>query len=296
VFQKITRNIKENLAETSPYLFTLLKKCADATEINFNAVLGRHFLLHPRVKINIETSGICNLKCCFCAYPKKELAKVVMPMELFQEVVEQAAEMGFSTIGLTPLTGDVFMDKGLFEKMHYLDRHPKIKKYQFFTNFVIPSESQIEELFKLRKLKMMHVSLYGHDEKSFTDLTKGTAKEYQRLVRNLKHLYTLYSQDHPFQLKMNWRTVLNFAKNSSPSELQKIVGDFEKKHHLKVQNVLLFNNWGGLITNEDVKEVGLTVNEGRQIYRNAHFSIRRGACGWGPVYVAMLTVLSSWAT
>jgi hypothetical protein len=190
-----------------------------------------------------------------------------MPMELFQEVVDQATEMGFSTIGLTPLTGDIFMDKGIFEKMHYLDSHPKIKKYRFFTNFVIPSASQIEELFKLRKLEMMHVSLYGHDEKSFGDLTKGTAKEYHRLVRNLKHLYNLYPQNHSFRLEMNWRTVLNFTKNPSPSELQKIVEDFEKKHHLKAQNVLLFNNWGGLITNEDVKEVGLTVNEGDQVYR-----------------------------
>ena len=106
-------------------LFT--RRYFDIVEINFNALLGRQFLPHPRQKIQIETSGRCNLACKFCAYSKKVEGKTIMSMDLFQEVVNQAADMGFSEIGLTPMTGEVFMDKGIIEKMHYLDDHPQIK-------------------------------------------------------------------------------------------------------------------------------------------------------------------------
>ena len=151
-----------------------LRKYLDMAKINLNAALGRHFLPNPRHRLKIETSGVCNLSCRFCSYSKKEQGKVIMPMNLFQEVVNQAADMEYSVIGLTPMTGDVFMDKGIFEKMQYLDNHPKIKEYDFFTNFVVPSEQKIEELFKLCKLKIMRVSVYGHDEKSFCELTGAT--------------------------------------------------------------------------------------------------------------------------
>jgi MoaA/NifB/PqqE/SkfB family radical SAM enzyme len=268
-FQTIKRQIKKHLGTyINPNFFILTKKYVNIVEMNFNAALGRHFLFPPRLRITIETSGLCNLSCKFCAYSKKELAKVIMPLNLFQEVVNQAAEMGFSIINLTPLTGDVFMDKGIIEKMQYLDNHPKIKGYDFFTNFVVPDEQKIKELFGLRKLNFMHVSLYGHDEKSFCEITRATKKEYHRLVRNLKCLYELYDRNNSFSIQMNWRSVPDFSEKSLPkSELQEIVLNFEKTYGIVCENIFLYTNWGGEVTNEDVKDVGLRVNDGSNVYK-----------------------------
>ena len=269
MFQIIKRGVKKHLGTyIAPELFSTVKRYVNMAEINLNAALGRHFIPPPRLRITIETAGLCNLSCKFCAYSKKELAKVIMPMNLFQEVVNQSADMGFSVINLTPLTGDVFMDKGILDKMQYLDNHPKIKWYDFFTNFIVPSEEKIQELFKLRKLSFMHVSLYGHDEKTFCDLTQGTKKEYQRLVRNLKYLYEIYDKENSFPLRMNWRTVSGFSESATPqSELQEIVFNFEKKHKIVCENIFLYNNWGGLVTNEDVQSVGIRVNDGSKVYK-----------------------------
>ena len=64
--------------------------------------------------INIENTSICNLKCRFCAYEKRDLSNVplnTMSLEFFKDVVNQCIDFGYKNIGHTPVTGDVFMDK-----------------------------------------------------------------------------------------------------------------------------------------------------------------------------------------
>jgi hypothetical protein len=271
LFKTIKRQIKKYLgSQINLGVIIHLRKYIDMVEINWNATLGRHFLTHPRHEITIETSGFCNLSCKFCAYSKKELAKVVMPMSLFQEVVNQAVDIGFSCISLTPMTGDVFMDKGIFEKMQYLDNHPKIKGYSFFTNFVVPSEQKIEALFQLRKLNSLRVSVYGHDKQSFCDLTGATKKEYQRLVKNLKYLYELYYQNRPFELQLKQRTLPSaYGKFLPQSELQELMLKFEHSYGIRCGDYyrLIYGTWGGKVTDDDVNSVGLTVNDGSSVYK-----------------------------
>jgi sulfatase maturation enzyme AslB (radical SAM superfamily) len=259
--QKITRSF-------DPYTLSYMKRYWDIVELNTHALLDRQFIPDPRNRIYIETSGVCNLQCRFCAYTKKELAKVVMPLEQFRAIVEQAVALGFSKIGLTPLTGEVFVDKTIIEKMQYLDAHPQIKSYHFYSNLVAPTAQKIEQLFKLKKLDFMHVSLYGHDRASFCALTRRPEKHYDRLVANLELLDRLYNNASPFQLRMNWRTTPDFSEGQNPSsELQTIVREIGRKNGIHADNMLLYNNWGGQITDADVNSVGLKVNDGSHIYK-----------------------------
>lgn len=207
--------------------------------------------------------------CKFYGYPKKEVAKIVMPIGIFQDVVQQVTEMGFSRIGLTPLTGEVFVDKGIIEKMLYLDAHPKIESYHFFSNFVIPSEQKIKKLCNLHKLKFLHISLYGHDEESFCHITQRPKQQYYRLVNNLNSLYQVYLEHKPlFKVKMNWRTTPEFSEDNPPtSEIQDIVWQFKNTLHLNVGNIRLYNNWGGVVTNEDVQDIGLKVRDSSYVYK-----------------------------
>ena len=64
--------------------------------------------------INIETTSLCNLKCKFCAYDKRDFdiyPKSTMKTDMFNDVVTQTLDLGYKKIGLTPSTGDIFMDK-----------------------------------------------------------------------------------------------------------------------------------------------------------------------------------------
>jgi len=55
-----------------------------------------------------------------------------MTNEFFFNVVEQATQMGYDRFGLTPITGDLFMDKHVMEKMEFLEQHPKVACYHFY--------------------------------------------------------------------------------------------------------------------------------------------------------------------
>ena len=127
--------------------------------------------------IYIENTSKCNLKCKFCAYDKRDLEVVpheTMSQEIFEDVVNQSLEIGYKNIGLTPTTGDIFMDKDLFSKINYLEKQSKLKGYFFYTNFIPTSKENIDKLFELKKLKSMGISIYGHDEKSFIKFSRGS--------------------------------------------------------------------------------------------------------------------------
>ena len=140
----------------------------------------------------------------------------------------------------------------------------------------MPSEPTIQELFQLGKLKILRVSIYGHDEQSFCDLTRGTKKEYHRLVKNLKTLYELYDRNRSFRLHLEGRTVpgFSFSKKLPPqSELQEIVFNFKKTHQVVYKDIYEYHDFGGQVTPEDVKSLGIKLANGSNIYKKGVCSI-----------------------
>ena len=102
---------------------------------NINRARDREFIPKSAISLGIETSSLCNLECRFCAYVKKQSPKVSMKDEFFRNAIAQAIEMGYRRFDLTPCTGDVFMDRGVFNKLEHMESHPDVLSYSFFTNF-----------------------------------------------------------------------------------------------------------------------------------------------------------------
>src|ERR1700742_5173083 len=123
-----------NVVSAANYLRNLLIRL----EIGVNHALGRQFIQRDQTLFSIETSSACNLKCRFCAYTKKSTPTVGMPYDEFLDVVRQALALGYRRFELTPCTGDIFMDRSIMRKLEYLDGHPQVQSYEFFTNLTIP--------------------------------------------------------------------------------------------------------------------------------------------------------------
>src|SRR5882672_7085887 len=130
-----------------------VRNALSAVEINFNRLAGREFIPAAPDMLFVETSSLCNLKCRFCAYEKKQSPKVSMPDEFFRNCIRQATAMGYRQFELTPCTGDIFMDRHIFNKLQYLQDDPAVESFQFFTNFTIPKTKDIERIFKFDKLQ-----------------------------------------------------------------------------------------------------------------------------------------------
>ena len=234
-------------------------------EIGVNRALGREFVQKDRSMFHIETSSACNLKCRFCAYTKKSTPAVSMAHDPFVHTVLQAVELGYSRFELTPCTGDVFMDRTLMRKLEFLEQHPKVESYEFFTNLTIPKPETVERLADLRKLRHLTVSVYGHDLASFIAITVGTEKLYKRLVANLEALLRVNDRAS-YELAIGLRSSLTRPKGAA-TELLALVERFRAAGVEIWLAPGVYNNWGGYITQADVEGLDMHINSTEGAYK-----------------------------
>ncbi|MBT5051390.1 MAG: hypothetical protein HOM58_23045, partial [Rhodospirillaceae bacterium] len=100
---------------------------------------------------------------------------------LFQRSVDQAVTLGYRRLALTPINGDVFMDKKFVERLQYIE-NSSIEIIEFYTNFIGADEAAIASLLSLKKVSLMEISVYGHDADSFQSVTRRGTKQFDRLV------------------------------------------------------------------------------------------------------------------
>jgi hypothetical protein len=251
--------------------FVIAKSAKNALSIfetNFNRLTGRELVPIQTKILNIETSSLCNLECVFCAYAKKSSPKVSMKDAFFKSCIEQAVAMGFTQFELTPLTGDVFMDRHIFNKLDFLDDHPAAEGYHFFTNFTLPEHDDIVRLVGLKKLKNLTISIYGHDLPSFIAITKSTEKVYKRLCENLESLLTLMAEKR-FKLDIVIRTTRDAPQQPS-SDIMNLLERF-RQNGVHTRSSHVYNNWGGYVTQADVEGLAIDVTGTESTYK-------RGAC------------------
>jgi Iron-sulfur cluster-binding domain len=237
--------------------------------MQINRKLGREFIPSSRRSLSIETSSLCNLDCAFCAYPKKQSPRVVMSNAFFQDCVLQALDMGYDTFDLTPCTGEVFMDRHLFDKLAFLDREARVKQYDFFSNFTVPSPDHIEALPGFKKLGALAISVYGHDLDTFRRITKSTETVYRRLVKNLELLLRL-KKEHSQPVFIIFHTGTESLDGRS-SELITALDRLERAGCTVNRQKGLYNNWGGFVTDEDVKGLAIKIVGPDMVHKN-------GAC------------------
>ena len=246
-------------------LATVIRNTLIRFEIMINRALKREFIPAGDAVFHVETSGACNLKCRFCAYEKKSSPKVSMPNDLFFDCVGQAIELGYTRFDLTPSTGDVFMDKRVFEKFAWLDVHPQVEEYTFFTNLTIPKPEAITRLVQLRKLGQLTISIYGHDRDSFIAITKSTGQVYRRLISNLESLLALKEQWH-FDVAIGFRSTFEVPQHDA-SELMKILRRFEDAGVPVRPSHGVYNNWGGYISQDDVSGLDMHITSTELTYK-----------------------------
>lgn len=246
-----------------------VRNIAIRAEIFVNRLLGREFIPLDLGAFNIETSSACNLKCRFCAYEKKSSPKLNMSNEMFISSIDQAIALGYRRFHMTPCTGDIFMDKHVFEKLAYLDQHPSVDGYHFFTNLTIPTHDQLMGLMSHKKLERLTISVYGHDEASFIAIAKSSAKIYERLLANLRTILE-HRECWPFKITIGFRSNLDVPRHDA-SELMTLLSEFKRAGVGVHSSHGVYNNWGGYISQADVVGLNMHILSADLVYRS-------GAC------------------
>lgn len=238
-----------------------LKKKAKSSLRKFNFLRNKQYIPDILEHINIESTSLCNLKCKFCAYDKRDLNLVpmqTMKFELFKDITNQCLNLGYKNFGLTPVTGDIFMDKNISEKLNYLETLNKLNGYYFYTNFIAITESKIDKLFELSKLMSLGLSIYGHDEETFINFSKGTKDSYKILLRNLRYLNNkLKNNLYSFKIDLTQRTNRNFNLEESNSDLSILIKELRSNINVEYEKNHSFTNWGGLVKEEHISDLNI---------------------------------------
>lgn len=234
-----------------------------ALRILYNRSLNRDFV-RKDLSLTIEVSGLCNLICVFCAYEDKEQGKKIMTLETFSSLVNQLVDLGRDHLGLTPQTGDVFIDKQFQKKLEFLENHDGIKSYEFITNLVSAPHATLDYISKSKKLLHMHVSVYGRDGETFEKVTRRPRQQYERLVENLNYLAKIGADMRPAigAFTMAERD-FKWSPSSPPQD-----DDSELMIALRLLNASIpqflwtgnhvdFDSWGGKITQAKMDDVGM---------------------------------------
>lgn len=251
-----------------------MKYYADMITMKINRLFKNEFIPNPKEHLYIEVSNICNLRCKFCGYSKSLMnKKSIMSNEMFFDIINRATEFGYSTFGLTPIVGEVFVDRNFINKIKFLENHPKVKNYSFFTNFTLVDKNIINELFKTKKVKEMYISLYGHDFTSFINVTRGNKKTYETLLSNLHYLLKKCKEIN-FTLSFGLRTNRSFESlEKCESDLCEVVRNIVKITGSPIHILKSFNTWGGLITQKDVNGLDMIINDPLKFHKNGACSL-----------------------
>jgi hypothetical protein len=205
---------------------------------------------NPREHLYIACSTRCNLRCVICPYRKNVLDRQIMTNELFTDVVQQACELGFDAFGLTPLVGEVLTDPEFAWKLSWLERCPAVKSYSLTTNFTLADESLFARLPQLRKLRAISISVYGHGECDFVEVTGSDRYTWQRLLANLSRLSDCLPPA-PAKTMVRIRSTGPVAQEQLAPELNTVLTALAAKH-VSIGFPRHYYNWGGLVGEDEI--------------------------------------------
>jgi radical SAM protein with 4Fe4S-binding SPASM domain len=142
------------------------------------------------VMLICETTNICNNDCIVCPYGIMRRKKSVMPPALFEKVLADYSDMGGGALSLTPMVGDVFLDKFLVERVRLVRQYPRVTRLSLTTNAAFADRFSDEELaFILAGLDRVQVSVYGLTAEEHAAFTR--KDDHDRVVASVRKLFRL---------------------------------------------------------------------------------------------------------
>jgi MoaA/NifB/PqqE/SkfB family radical SAM enzyme len=187
--------------------------------------------------LGIETVNICNLKCIICPCNKMTRKRELMDMDLFKKIVSDYCEIGGGDVSLTPVGGDIFLDKYLPERINHLKNQNKIRDIGFITNAIAASRFSDEDLrFIINSTYRIDISIYGLNEEEYSTITR-TNGNYDKMIESARRIVS-------FNEKSLIVFGFRFLINHSQTEIEQwIINNFKKK--IPFGYTLEYGNWGG---------------------------------------------------
>jgi radical SAM protein with 4Fe4S-binding SPASM domain len=214
--------------------------------------------------LHIEGTNICNAECVFCAYPQMERRKQTMSMEDFRRIVEDYLGMGGRHVSLTPIVGDPFVDKFLFERLEYLWTDARVSGISFYTNGILMTPEKSAKLLHYADKLHVHVSWGGFDKATW-DAIMGVPK-FEAARDNV---LALIAHKRQSASRLPLTLALRCPDSSKHGPLYAELHAAEKAGLIEIAGMPDYDSWAGKVTPEALASVGLRPRE---------MPFKKGAC------------------
>jgi radical SAM protein with 4Fe4S-binding SPASM domain len=186
--------------------------------------LAKDSRLRP-LMIIIETINVCNSECVFCPYTIQTRPKGVMSEALFSQVVHEYVELGGGAISLTPMVGDVLLDRKLPSRMETLRLHAGKLIPSITTNlYALEHWSDERVIEMLTTFFRIHISCYGLTEEENQEITRKNyhATFCQQMVRLLR-----LKREHgaPAEVALGFRTLYDYTQQQTADFQRQVLGE-----------------------------------------------------------------------
>ena len=200
---------------------------------------GDQGLARP-LMLSIETINVCNSECVFCPYTIQTRAKGLMKQSLFEQTVGQYIEMGGGPLSITPVVGDILLDRRLSERIEFLQSVTEYVQPSVTTNlFALHRWSDEVIVNMLHTFRRVHVSCYGITEEECREITK--TDYFGEFCRQMRRLHQIARKTGFLErITVGFRLLYNYSADH--------LGEFQMREFNNVfplsSATALYCNWG----------------------------------------------------
>jgi hypothetical protein len=207
--------------------------------------LPKDRILDPQGRIRplylrIETVNLCNNDCIICAYSDQTRAKTHMSPAVFEKTLGDYRDMGGGYVSLTPLVGDVLLDR------HLQDRIDLLRKCDFVTGIGFTTNGAMAHRFDdkaldaiIAPLERLSISIYGLDEDEYEAMAR--KKTYGRMVEGVRRIVQAASAPVSLEFRLLKDRPEGFIETWLREEVGLTPGDGRTFVNSVVKD---FANWG----------------------------------------------------
>jgi len=205
--------------------------------------------LYPPDRLTIQVTNICNANCTFCGYQYLEDKKGFIDEEIFYSAVDQYQSMGGERINMTPLVGDLLIDKHIFKKLNYIKNKNHFKKVSFYTNGILLNRKGYAEKLLDCSPTDVAFSVPGFDKDLYERVYR--SKAYKQMLRGV-HRFIKMNKDAGSPIKVSFALKPDRPDNEVvyTEDYCKYIEPYISEEDLSFVRDL--DNWGGSIKESDL--------------------------------------------
>ena len=226
----------------------MIKKFLRLAQIYYAYKKGLSALRYKPIRLWIEPTNKCNLKCKMCPHGQKEIhfEKGFMDMDIFKKIIREVAQFG-SDVNLF-MGGESLLHPELAEMIKYM-RQKDIPS-RLYTNGTLITPEISEELI-LSGLDHITFSFDGPHKETYEDYRKGAS--FENTLENIRHFLSakmILKRKRPFTVIQS----LEFEEIDYNPELKK---QFRRLFDQKMVDGFTFikpHSFGGIFKKYSIRE------------------------------------------